>query len=68
MFAQVPKVLSVFGGICLVLSIPLPGFILLGLSAFTNLIMSMKNREHGNSIFFGAWTGLNTFFAIHGSH
>jgi hypothetical protein len=68
MFVQLPKVLSVLGGICLVFSVPLFGFILLGLSAFTNFILSIKNREHGNSIFFGAWTGLNTFFAVHGSH
>lgn len=61
-----PKILSVGGGIFLASGIPLPGFILLALSAVLNLVGSVRQKNKGNSVFFGAWATLNSYFAFHG--
>ncbi len=61
-----PKIFSVAGGLLLVFGITLPGFVLLALSALLNLVSSVRQKNKSNSVFFGAWATINSYFAFHG--
>lgn len=63
---ELPKIFSVAGGLFLVFAFPLPGFILLALSAILNFVSSVRQKNRNNSVFFGAWATINSYFAIHG--